>query len=206
MTFFSYIMGDINTLLEAVRQELWRGLGRLEATAAAERERDEALYREVAVVRQEAAQAVSGMAVVAAVGGERAAADVNRQLEGHIWAAASLALHYFGTARSMAALGLAAFAFGGQGSLVGRALALLLGLILDAGVVCLVGLPRLGVRGRRWLGCLASCWDGGQRRRRGDVEAGDGDEEEEEAGPAGGGLAGWALSWLWGPSPPPGGR
>jgi len=204
VTFFSYIMGDINTLQEAVRQELWRGLGRLEAAAAAERERDEALYREVAVVRQEAAQAVSGMAVVAAVGGERAAADVHRELEGHIWAAASLALHYFGTARSMAALGLAAFAFGGQGSIVGRALALLLGLLLDAGVVMLVGLPRLGVRGRRWLGCLASCWDGGQRRRRGDVEAGGGDKEEED-GPAGG-LASWALSWLWGPSPPPGGR
>ncbi len=175
---------DLSVLLEALRQELWRLSSREEAAAAAERERDEALFREVAAVRQAGQAAAEGFRME----------DVALLLE--------MVLHYFGTSRAVAAMVLALYAFEGQGGYCGRALALLLAILLDLGMVALVALPRMGRRGRQWVGRLIG-GDGGEGQQRaaaaGDVELGVGDVGGAGGAPQpGGGVANWVLSWLWG--------
>ncbi len=176
---------DLNVLIEALRQEVWRLSSREEAAAAAERERDEALFREVAAVRQAGQAAVEGFRME----------DIALLLE--------MILHYFGTSRAVAAMVLALYALEGQGGLCGRAVALLLAILLDLGMVVLVALPRMGRRGRRWVGRLIG-GEGGQQRAAaaaGDVELGVGGGEAAGGAGApqpGGGVANWVLSWLWG--------
>jgi hypothetical protein len=184
VTFLQLEM-DLSVLLEALRQELWRLSSREEAAAAAERERDEALFREVAAVRQAGQAAAEGFRME----------DVALLLE--------MVLHYFGTSRAVAAMVLALYAMEGQGGLCGRAVALLLAILLDLGMVALVALPRMGRRGRQWAGRLIG-GDGGQQRAAaaGDVELGIGDGGAVGgvggAPQPGGGVANWVLSWLWG--------
>jgi hypothetical protein len=172
-------------IVEAVRQEVWRVATGVEAAAAADRARDEALVREVAAVASSAAAVL--MAVQGAVEEERVRVADELRWEERLWSIGELVLMYCGTARAMAAMGLASYVFGGVGSLAGRMVAFFLALLLDVGVVTLVGVPRLGQVG--WLGRLGGCW----RRwwwpaRQEDVA--------ERAG-VGGGMWGWVSGRWW---------
>jgi hypothetical protein len=157
---------DQMAILEAIRQELWRGVGRLEAVVEAERERDEALSRNVESVARSAASLVTAVAVESAVAGERSAAAVQLRWEDQLWQAGELALMYFGTARAMAALALANYGVTGSGSFLGRLVAILAAVVLDVGVVLLVLTPHLGAGGAGVFGRLCSCWRRWQRPSR----------------------------------------
>jgi len=181
-------------LLEAVRQELWRGVGRLEAAVEAERVRDEALALNVETVARSAHDLSTAVAVEAALGRERVMVEGQLRWEGQVWEVAELVLMYFGTARAMGAFGLAQVAMGGEGTVVRRFVALLLALLLDVGVVVLVAASRLGMGGGSLIGRLAGCW---QRYRRPAAAVAEVVAEPAE------GAGGWwgALSSLWRGSP-----
>lgn len=157
---------DNTAILEAIRQELWRGVGRLEAAVEAERERDEALSRNVESVARSAASLVTAVAVESAVAGERSAVAVQLRWEDQLWQAGELALMYFGTARAMAALALANYGVSGSGSLISRLLAVLVAVVLDVGIVFLVLTPHVSAGGVGVLGRLCSCWRRWQRPSR----------------------------------------
>jgi hypothetical protein len=177
----------IFSIIEAVRQEVWRVAAGVEAAAAADRARDEALAREVAAVATSAAAVSTAVAVRGAIDDERSRAAVELRWEDRIWEVSEAVLMYCGTARAMAAMGMANYAFGDQGTFVGRLLSLIMAIILDFGVVLLVGVPRLGEVS--WLGRLGGCWRRWWRpTRRG--------EAEERAGGAGG-FWGWAVGRWW---------
>ena len=186
---------QILNIMETLRQELWRGLARLEAAEAADMARDEALAVDVAAV----AEAASGLRTAMEV--ERAL-DARREIE---WSGdremeqlgvyVELGLMYFSTARAMAAFGLATLAFSGSGSVVGRVAALLLAILLDAGVVLIVAAPAMANSGL--VVRLGGCWRRWRRpaRRAAVVEA------EEGPGPVDGGWMGYLSNLLWARAP-----
>ena len=186
---------QVLSLMEAIRQELWRGLARLEAAEAADMARDEALAVDVAAV----AEAASGLRTAMEV--ERAL-DMRRDTE---WRSdremeqmavfLELVLMYIGTARAMAAFGLATLAFSGNGSVVGRVVALLLAVLLDAGVVLIVAAPAMANSGL--VVRLGGCWRRWRRpaRRAAVVEA------EEGPGPVDGGWMNYLSNLLWARAP-----
>jgi hypothetical protein len=188
------------SLLEAVRMEVWRGAARIEASVAAELERDRSVLQELRALRSSTQEVVTALAVQAAVATERATAAAESRWEDQLWAVVEVVLMYFGTARAMAALGLANYAFGGRGSATGRVAALALALLLDAGVVVLVAVPQLGGDGRyaRLWGCFRRWWPASGREETASAR-------EDGGGWFSGGVGGFLMS-LWGRRrPAPGG-
>jgi len=187
-------MDALTQLVEALRQELWRG-GRLAGEAAAgDRERDEALFRELVVVRQQTVAMGQQLAALVAVEEREAVVHDMERMGDQVWAAVDRILLYTGSARGMAAAALCHFAVVGQAGLLVRVVAFCLAAILDIGVATVVISTLVGAGSLQTVGRLVACWRRCRRRQGGEQEAAEMGGAEPD--PAGGG--GW-FSWLWGP-------